>query len=351
MKYALRFDMRAPAFGADPSAMYQASIEQVAWADRLGFDTVYLAEHHGADDGYCPSPMVQGAAMMGVSDHIRVHFSALLGVLHDPIRLAEDLAILDLLSAGRVDVTLGLGYRPHEYRMFGVDKKRRVEVLNETIRLLRLAWTGEPFEWRGEMFTVRPRPVQPGGPPLYIGGSAEASARRAAQLGDGYFPALPGLWEIYVDECARVGRDPGPTPPTKGPLFLHVTHDPEAAWEQVAPHVLYTSRSNAEWAKERNAGGTPYEGAETIDDLKAHPRFEVLTPDQCVDYFLEQPDDVELVFQPLMGGLPIDVGWESLRLFESEVLPRLIAAGRGPDRMVTASRPADDNAEPIGDTA
>ena len=127
MRYALRYDMRAPDFGAPAAALYAASIEQVAWADHLGFGTVYLAEHHGADDGYCPAPMFQASAMLAVSERIRVHFSALLAVLHDPIRLAEDLAVLDLLGRGRVDVTLGLGYRPHEYRMFGVDQKRRVK--------------------------------------------------------------------------------------------------------------------------------------------------------------------------------------------------------------------------------
>ena len=83
MKLTLRYDMRAPELGAPAVDLYEASVDQVAWADRLGFSTVYLAEHHGADDGYCPAPMIQASAMMGVSRHIRVHFSALLAPLHD----------------------------------------------------------------------------------------------------------------------------------------------------------------------------------------------------------------------------------------------------------------------------
>ena len=101
---------------------------------------------------------------------------------------------------------------------------------------------------------VRPRPVQRPRPPLYIGGSAEPSALRAARYGDGYLPAMPGLWEIYAAECERLGRDPGPPPPSKAALFLHVARDPDQAWEVVAPYVLYTARSNAEWAKERGIG-------------------------------------------------------------------------------------------------
>jgi alkanesulfonate monooxygenase SsuD/methylene tetrahydromethanopterin reductase-like flavin-dependent oxidoreductase (luciferase family) len=327
MRLALRYDMRAPAFGAPAAELYAASIEQVAWADRLGFGTVYLAEHHGADDGYCPAPMIQASAMMGVSRSIRVHLSALLAVLHDPIRLAEDLAVLDLIGGGRLDVTLGLGYRLHEYRLFGVDKRRRVPILEATIDILQQAWTGEPFTYNGEQVVVRPRPFQRPGPRLFIGGSAEASALRAARRGDGYFPAMPGLWEIYEAECHRLGRPVGPKPPGKGPLFLHVSDDPERDWQVVAPHLLYTAQSNAEWAKERGVGATPYPAATSVGELQAHERFKVLTPAECVDYMTALPSDAEVHFQPLMGGLPPAIGWAGLELFESAVLPTLIARG------------------------
>ena len=328
MRLSLRYDMRNPPWGSAAADMYRASVEQVAWADRLGFDVVYLAEHHGADDGYCPSPMIQAAAMLGVSSQIRLHFSALLAPLHDPIRLAEDLAVLDLISNGRVEVTLGLGYRPHEYRMFGIDKRKRVQQLEYVIGILEQAWTGEPFEYRGEQFVVRPRPVQRPRPPLYIGGSTEASAIRAARFGDGYLPAgLPGLWEIYEAECARLGRPVGRRPAKKGPLFLHVTDDPERDWPIVAPHVIYTAQSNHEWSKERGSGATPYPAAQSVDDLRNHPSFKVITPEQCVDWMLALTPEHEVGFQPLMGGMPIDVAWASLNLFESKVLPALRAAG------------------------
>src|ERR1700749_3884231 len=114
MRLSLRYDMRAPAIGAPAEVLYAASLDQCEWADKLGFDTVYLAEHHGADDGYCASPIVQLASIAGRTSRMRLPLSALLPVLHNPLRLAEDLATLDIISRGRVDITAGLGYRPHE---------------------------------------------------------------------------------------------------------------------------------------------------------------------------------------------------------------------------------------------
>ena len=353
MRLALRYDMRSPSIGAPAAELYAASIEQCAWADTLGFETVYLAEHHGADDGYCPSPIVQGTAIAARTERMVVHFSALIAVLHDPIRLAEDLAILDIISNGRIALTLGLGYRPHEYLMFGVDKKRRVRILEATIAVLKQAWTGEPFDYRGMSVVVRPTPVQPNGPPLYIGGSSEASALRAARMGDGYVPATDGLYEVYADERRRLGLDVPPPPPQHGPLFLFVTDDPERAWNEVGPHVLYTTNSNAEWAKERGVGSTPYPPAQSVDDLKSSDAFAVVTPDQCVDLAVSLGDDAELWFQPLMGGLPPEIGWSSLELFAKAVLPRLQARGLRPDppnggTVETPAGEPDTSSRPVG---
>lgn len=327
MRLALRYDMRAPSIGAPAAELYDASVEQCAWADRLGFETVYLAEHHACEDGYSPAPIVQAAAIASRTERIKLHFSALVAVLHHPVQLAEELAVLDILSHGRVAVTLGLGYRLHEYRLFGVDKRRRVAILEEIIHVLEQAWTGEPFDFRGETIVVRPRPVQRPRPPLYIGGSTEASAVRAARLGDGFLPATPQLYERYAEERRALGKPVPPPPPRSGPLFLHITDDPEAAWERVAPHLVYTTNSNHEWAKERGTGATPYPPVSTVDDLKASPIFEVVTPDQCVELARALGADAELVFQPLMGGLDPAVGWESLELLEKAVLPRLVELG------------------------
>jgi alkanesulfonate monooxygenase SsuD/methylene tetrahydromethanopterin reductase-like flavin-dependent oxidoreductase (luciferase family) len=332
MRLSLRYDMRAPAIGAPVQDLYAACLDQCEWADKIGFDTVYLAEHHGADDGYCASPITLAAAIAGRTSGMRIHLSALLPVLHNPLRLAEDLATLDILSRGRLDVTVGLGYRPREYEMFGVQKSRRVAILEETIGVLEKAWTGEPFSYGGTTVMVRPAPVQKPRPPIYIGGSSEASARRAARYGDNYLPAgdVAGLYEIYQETRREMGLPPNTPPSTLGPMFLFVAEDPEQAWQTVAPYVLYTSNSNAEWARERGVGSTQYIPAQGVEDLKASPVFEVVTPDGCVALAGALGRDGELMFQPLMGGMPPEIGQASLELFAAEVLPRLVASGYRP---------------------
>lgn len=329
MRLSLRYDMRAPAIGATAEDLYAACLDQCEWADRLGFDTVYLAEHHGADDGYCASPIALAAAIAGRTSGMRIHLSALLPVLHHPLRLAEDLATLDIISRGRLDLTVGLGYRPHEYEMFGVQKSRRVAILEETIRVLEKAWTGEPFGYQGKTVMVRPTPVQKPRPPIYIGGSSQASARRAARFGDNYLPAgdVGGLYAVYQDARRQLGLPPNTPPAPRGPMFLFVAEDPEQAWQAVASYVLYTSNSNAEWARERGVGSTEYIPAEGVDDLKASPAFEVVTPAECVALGEKLGRDGELMFQPLMGGMPPEIGWASLELFAAAVLPRLVQAG------------------------
>ncbi len=327
MRLALRYDMRAPSIGAPAQELYEASVDMAAWADGYGFDVVYLAEHHGADDGYCPAPIVQASAIAARTKTMRLHFSALIAVLHHPLRLAEDLAVLDLISNGRVEATFGIGYRPHEYAMFGVTKSKRVAILTEIIGVLDQAWTGEPFEYRGQTVVVRPTPVQRPRPPIYIGGSTEASALRAAHLGDNYLPAAPGLLEIYQQERRRLGLPVPPPPPPRGPLFLFVTDDPERDWPIVAPHVQYTSNSNYEWSKERGVGSTPYPPVTTLEALKAATEFAVVTPDECIALATALGQDAELVFQPLIGGLPPEHGWRSLELFAAAVLPELTVRG------------------------
>jgi len=323
----LRYDMNTPDFGASHPAMYRAAIDQAAWADGLGFTQVFLAEHHGAEGGYCPSPMVMAGAVLGATRHIVAHLSALVVTLHDPLRLAEDLAVLDNLSDGRIWITAGMGYRPHEFEMFDRDITKRLAIQNEVMATIKSAWTGEPFEFRGRTVRVTPKPVSPGGPKIYMGGSTDKSAIRAAKNGYQYFPGHPDLFEIYKAERAAAGFPP-PEPQMKpAASFLYVSDDPERDWPIVAPHVAYATNTYAEWAKERGTGDTRYKAAETIEALKAMPNIKVLTPDDCFAYLKELGAGTSVTFHALLGGLDPEVSWRSLKLFEKDVLPRLVSEG------------------------
>ena len=327
MQLNLRYDMNSPEFGAAHPAMYRAAIEQAAWADELGFSQVFLAEHHGAEHGYCPSPMVQAASIFGATRRIVVHLSALVVTLHDPLRLAEDLAVLDNISNGRIWLTAGMGYRPHEFEMFGRDMGKRLGLMNEALDTFRKAWTGEPFEYQGRTVRVTPRPVQPGGPKIYMGGSTDKSALRAAKNGYQYFPGHPDLFELYKAEREKAGFPP-PEPLMKtAASFLYVSDDPDRDWPLLAPHVAYATNTYAEWAKERGEGQTLYRAADSIDALKAMPNIKVLTPDACFDYLKSREPNTAINFHALLGGLDPALSWKGLRLFEKAVLPRLVSEG------------------------
>ncbi|HWD03506.1 MAG TPA: LLM class flavin-dependent oxidoreductase [Amycolatopsis sp.] len=329
MKIGLRYDMRAPDLGpgsAAPAALYEAAVEQVVWADEKGFDAVYLAEHHGAEDNYCPAPMILAAAMAGATRSIALHLSALCVTMHHPLRLAEDLAVLDLVAgSGRLLVTAGMGYRPHEFEMFGVDHADRAQVYEQALEVLAKAWTGEEFVFGGTKVRVTPKAASPGGPTLYIGGNAKPSARRAARLGLGYRPASKELYEYYEGECAKLGL-PAPEPfPAHGPAFVHVTEDPERTLAQLAPHLVHASTMYARWAGERS--GTKSNGywaeLDGVASIKADPNMWIVTPAEAVERLASLPPDYELRLHPLLGGIPPELAWESLRLLADQVLPRV----------------------------
>lgn len=318
MELSLRYDLRAPGFGPPLEGQYRAALEQCAWADEHGFSSVAVSEHHASDDGYCPSPVVLAAAIAGRTSRVRIMIAALVLPLYDPIRLAEDLAVLDLASGGRIDLVIGAGYRPEELAMYGRRMDERVALVEEGVAALRAAWTGEPFEYRGRTVQVTPRPLQERGPALLMAGATKAAARRAARLGDGFVPVDPSLWPVYTEACRELGRDPGPTSPGGGPMFIHVADDPDRAWAQIAPHALHEMNSYGQWLTSAE-GIAVYTPTEDADALRGS-MYAVLTPDECVALAREIG---ALRLHPLMGGLPPELSWESLELIASKVLPAL----------------------------
>lgn len=314
----LRYDLRLSTTD-DSAGMVETALEQIEWAERLGFASVALSEHHGTDDGYLPSPLLFGSAVAARTESIFITIAALVVPLHDPLRLAEDLAVLDNLSRGRLVVIVGAGYVPSEFEMFDKPLDGRIASVEETVEVLRKAWTGEPFEYRGRTVRVTPRPHNDGGPMLLMGGASRAAAERAARLGDGFVPIDGTWWEHYRHARIDSGHpDPGPGAPMP-PRFLYVAEDPDAAWEKIAPYCLRETNAYARWAAE---SGSPngYDPAADADELRASGRYPVLTPAQTIE--LAQKSST-LVLHPLCGGMDPELSWESLRLIEHEVLPAL----------------------------
>lgn len=321
----LRYDLRRPGFARPGHAdLYAACLEQCEWADARGFNTVAISEHHGVDDGYLPSPLVLAGAIAARTRHVLITVSALLVPFHHPLRLAEDLAVLDHLSRGRVGIVAGLGYRDEEFVAFGVDRKKRGAITEASLRTLLDAWTGEPFTFEGRRARVTPAPYTKPHPLVLVGGSTEAAAKRAARLRLPFMPAIgdPALADAYRAACDHEGFAGGFVVMPAGPGFVHVSDDPERDWARIAPHALHDATTYAAWQTPGQRSQV-HTSASTLDELRASGVYAVVTPDECVALAEQLGPMGAIVFHPLLAGLDPDLGWASLELAAEKVLPRL----------------------------
>jgi alkanesulfonate monooxygenase SsuD/methylene tetrahydromethanopterin reductase-like flavin-dependent oxidoreductase (luciferase family) len=324
MRLHLTYDMRAPDFGAPTTELHAAMLDQVEWADAIGFDAVGIGEHHGADDGYNPSSFPLAAAIAARTRRIAIQTAIVVAPLYDLPKLAEDAAVTQILSGGRLELGIGAGYRPSEFETFGRRLADRWRAMGDAITFLRLAWRGEPFEWQGRTCRVTPAPA-PTPPPILLGGSSPAAARRAAHIADGWLPPLePRLWEPYRETCLALGReDPGPYP-AQGPIFLWVSDDPDRDWELVMPHVLHQLDSYARWTTEafgRPAG--PYARETPPEQIRSSRAYRVLTPEQTLALAADLGDHSVVYLNPLLAGIHPREAWRMLRLYEDAVHPHI----------------------------
>ena len=203
--------------------------------------------------------------------------------------------------------------------MFGVPMNARVQRVTETVTTLKAAFTGAPFEYRGRTVQITPAPFRPGGPTVLLGGSSEPAARRAARIADGFIPSVPDVWEFYRDEVQLLGRaDPGPSPIGENKVVA-LARDPEQGWEQMAPFFLHETNAYGLWQAQDDIA-SPFHTVGDVDELRATGRYQVVTPEQFVEEQKASPFAFAF-FHPLCGGMPIELAWSSLHLFEREVLP------------------------------
>lgn len=320
MLFSLRFDFRNPDIAGTAMAdRYAAALDMAEWADRLGCMSIAVSEHHGSPDGYLPSPIPMLAAMAARTTNVRFMIAALIAPFHDPLRLAEDMIVLDILSRGRVDLIVAGGYVHEEFEMFGVAMSERGKRVTETVTILKAAFSGEPFEYHGRTLHLTPVPFQPGGPSISLGGSSKPAAERAARIADGFIPSKPEVWTFYRDEVQRLGRpDPGPCPIGENQVVA-LAEDPEEGWEQMAPFFLHETNAYGTWQAQDDVA-SPFRRVADADELRTTGQYRVLTPAQYAEELKGSPFPLALL-HPMCGGMPLEMAWSSLRLFENEVLP------------------------------
>lgn len=322
---ALRLNMtNVPDAAVGHAERYRAALEMASYADAHGITAIGCEEHHLAATGWLPAPLLMAAAVAGATRNIRISINALLVPLYDPVRLAEDIAVLDLLSAGRISYVAGIGYRPQEYHAVGKDFRRRGKLMDESLTVLLKAWGDEPFEYRGHRIDVTPKPCTRPHPLVFIGGMSDAAARRAARFGLPFSPPMPmpRIEAVYLAELDRLGKQGFVFCPENGSTVTHLTTDPESAWDRCGDYFLNEAAEYSSWTvpdiprpNESPVG--------TVAELRRTAKVEVLTPEELVAQCRAGRTAVTL--HPLIGGLPLDQGWESLRLFTDKVLPALNA--------------------------
>ncbi|WP_407549736.1 LLM class flavin-dependent oxidoreductase [Streptomyces sp. Pv4-95] len=321
----LRFNLVDPAPTPTAlSARYRAAVEMAAFADDRGVSMIQTEEHHATGNGWMPSPLTFAGAVFGATRRIGVTVSALITPLHDPLRLAEDLACLDLLGNGRLVTVAGLGYRPEEYAAHGKDWHRRGALQDEVLETLLSAWTGEPFTYQGRTVRVTPQPYTQPHPLLLIGGSSRAAARRAARLGLPLFPSahLPELEAYYHAKRAEFGTEGWVLLPPARTSLLHLSEDPDRTWAEYGRHLLHEARTYASW-QSADIHSAVRSAANDVEALREEGVYRIVTPDECVRLAHEAGAQGSLIMHPLCGGMPVDEGWRSLHLFAERVLPRI----------------------------
>lgn len=320
---------------------YRDIIEMSRLAETLGFDSVWVSEHHGSGDGYLPSLLPMLAAIAAATDRVLLGTGVILAPFHHPLRLAEDAAVVDHISEGRLILGLGLGWREDEFRMFGQPASERVRRTTETVDILRKAWTGQRFTHQGKVYRfdearVTPRPAQEPGPPIYLGGFVEDAVRRAGRLGDGYIRSRGGLDDGQValrwaEEGSReAGKDPGRLGFAQlQNAFVWEDGDP---WEIVRDGVAHQLGTYEGWRAGADTPDRP--GFEVIppdeDTLKAltpaGDRHEVIRALRPIVETFAGRDVFDLVIRLYYPGMDLDTAARSIELFGQEVLPALKGA-------------------------
>lgn len=313
--FTLRFDMRAPSTGAPVADLYRAAVEMAAWGEQHGCVSVLISEHHTSPDGYLPSPIVLATAIAARTTTTPIIVGALLLNFYDPIKLAEDMVVLDILSGGRVSYVIGLGYRPEEHDMFGVDMRTRGALMDHKLDALRRALAGERFVYDGRQVHVTPSPVTPGGPALAYGGHSLAAARRAGRLGLNLFAegGTDELVQAFNDAAASAGVTPGIAyvPSRDMPTSLFVADDLDGAWAAMGPHLLHDAVTYREWMGDNTAAASRSE-ADSVDALRAERgAYRIVTPAEAEAMIRA---GMPLGLQPLCGGMPVELAWSSVHL-------------------------------------
>ena len=310
---------------------YREALEEVVRGEELGFDSVWMEEHHSVANHYWPSPLTVLAGFATRTSRVTLGTDIAVGAFHHPVRLAEDVAMLDVMSGGRVTLGVAIGYKPDEFALYGVPLEKRGARFEEQVAVMKGLWTGERVSFKGAYYTVEgrlePAPVQKPHPPLWIGGWGDITLRRAATLADNWIPGptadltrlLQGKKQFLANRAAA-GRAQAITewPLTRDVIIADTDLEARALAEA---HIMVAYRREY-------AGGWrhPFIDASIATDLDRlmEDRFIIGGPDQCIAKirrFVEAYGMTHLICRTFFPGMPHAHIMRELELLAKEVMP------------------------------
>src|SRR5262245_12635004 len=342
MDFGLFFLMqRDPAWSEQ--AVYDSGVEQMLAAESLGYHSVWLAEHHFNDYGLCPAPPVLAASIAARTTTLRFGMGVNLLPLHHPVDLAEQLAVLDVVSGGRLDVGIGRGGTLQDYQTFQSDRGDARARVEEGIALMRQCWSGQPFDFQGrfhsaERLHVRPRPVQQPHPPVYIAANSEDSVRSAARLG---LPTLSSFFvpreelmrrqQIYRQESLALGRPMATIQALErqswGMQLVHVAPSHAEALKAVEPGFMGYQRRMAALRSESTGGSVPNSFDRSYVRLRPFREYldngmaVIGTPSEVrkqLQEYLDATGYQRVMLLMAVPGLETELALRSMRLFAEE---------------------------------
>ena len=335
----------------DEGRVYDSALAQMLSAESLGYHSVWIAEHHFNDYGLCPAPPVLAAFIAARTRTLRFGMGVSLLPLHHPVELAEQLAVLDVLSGGRLDVGIGRGGSVQDYQTFQSERAEARVRVEEGIALLQRAWSGEPFDFQGrfhsaERLHVRPRPTQRPHPPLFMATNSEDSVRSAARLGlptlSSFFVPVPELQRrhgVYRETARAAGRSDAEIGALQrvswGMRVVHVARDRREALRVTEPAFMGYQRKMAVLRTEATGGSLPDSFDRSLLRLRTFREYlddgwaVVGTPDEVREglrAYLDATGYQRVLLVMALPGLDTEAALASMRLFAEEVAPSLGAA-------------------------
>ena len=324
-----------PQSGRSINEDYRDTLELVKLVEDAGLDSAWVSEHHFAADGYLPSLLVMLAAFAAVTERIELGTGVVLAPFHDPVRLAEDFAVVDQLSGGRTIAGFGIGWREEEFRAFGLATSERVRRMREIIEILRLAWTEDRFDFHGRHYdynsvAVTPKPARV--PPILVGGFVDDAIRRAGRIGDGYISSRVPVarLEEALGIAAASRRDAGHDDPPMVAMLHNafVTTDPERDWPMVRDGIGHQLGTYAGWRAGTYVQGRPLEVTPPPED-EIRQMTAYGTPEQVVEQLapavraLAAFPESHLIVRLYYPGMTAAPAADAIRLFADAVAPGL----------------------------